>query len=381
MCDTIGIIDKKNKCSWFAKNSDRSPNECQCIEFIPHQRHNNKKLKVTYTEIEQVKETNAILISRPNWLWGAEMGVNEYGVCIGNEAIFTKGKYLKTGLIGMDLVRLGLERSKNAKEALDVIIKLLDKYNQGGNCGYDHSFYYDNSFLIMDHDNLYVLETYGKEWAYQKKDKETISNNCSIIKPDKASKNYHNFKKEVENKLYTHFSGSNKRRSVTQKLLTKKIVHKEDIMNVLRSHSNNQVLSKGSVDSVCMHYGKMIGDHTTSSMIIELTDAINIYITGSSLPCLSIYKKIPFKKINTKDYWLKREKQNRKFLNKKVPNAFYEEKKLLERKILDDEIPFKEAIKMEDHFYHKWINKLKKDKKHYLFLKRWKKKDRELEKC
>ena len=36
---------------------------------------------------------------------------------------------------------------------------------------------------------------------------------------------------------------------------------------------------------------------------------------------------------------------------------------------------------MEDHFYHKWINKLEKDKKHYLFLKRWKKKDRELEKC
>lgn len=53
------------------------------------------------------------------------MGVNEYGVVIGNEAVFTKLISKEESLIGMDYVRLALERSKNAKEAVEVIINLI----------------------------------------------------------------------------------------------------------------------------------------------------------------------------------------------------------------------------------------------------------------
>jgi dipeptidase len=113
MCDTIGRRIGENH-SIFAKNSDRSPNEPQIIEFIEHKRHTEKTLKCTYISIDQVEETNAMVISRPVWLWGAEMGVNEHGVCIGNEAVFTKGKYGPDSLIGMDYVRLGLERGNTA---------------------------------------------------------------------------------------------------------------------------------------------------------------------------------------------------------------------------------------------------------------------------
>ena len=41
-------------------------------------------------------------------MWGAEMGANEHGVCIGNEAVSTKlesDEDLKEKLLGMDLVR------------------------------------------------------------------------------------------------------------------------------------------------------------------------------------------------------------------------------------------------------------------------------------
>lgn len=41
-------------------------------------------------------------------MFGAEAGMNEYGVCIGNEAVFSKEKLVNyQGLLGMDMLRLG----------------------------------------------------------------------------------------------------------------------------------------------------------------------------------------------------------------------------------------------------------------------------------
>ena len=88
-------------------------------------------------------------------MYGAEMGANEYGVVIGNEAVWTKID-IDSGdraLLGMDLVRLGLERGKTSREALDVITQLLETHGQGGPCAEnDPLFTYHNSFLICDVD-------------------------------------------------------------------------------------------------------------------------------------------------------------------------------------------------------------------------------------
>ena len=63
------------------------------------------------------------------------MGANEHGVAIGNEAVFTKVPYDKgPALLGMDLLRLALERAATARQALDVITGLLVEHGQGGNC-------------------------------------------------------------------------------------------------------------------------------------------------------------------------------------------------------------------------------------------------------
>lgn len=280
MCDTLGKIGNKKRYSMFAKNSDRQYDEPQIMVFIEAKQNKNKRLKTTYIEIEQVEKTHAILISKPVWMWGAEMGVNDCGVCIGNEAINIKPfQENKTSLIGMDLVRLGLERSSSAREALNIIIELLQAYGQGGNCGYKKESYYDNSFLIMDRKELYILETVGKNYAVKRKKTATISNCLSISKADTYN-DVRNFKKKYSVIL-------NKDANIRKRITYKKLVYaktEEDLFKILRLHS------KKSSCSICMH-GKY---ETTNSMVVVLKDKPIIYFTGCSNPCSSEYKKYTF---------------------------------------------------------------------------------------
>ncbi len=49
------------------------------------------------------------MLSKPSWMWGAEMGANEHGVVVGNEAVWTtlNDPYTDSQerLLGMDLLR------------------------------------------------------------------------------------------------------------------------------------------------------------------------------------------------------------------------------------------------------------------------------------
>uniref|UniRef100_A0A1A7X7F6 Secernin 3 n=1 Tax=Iconisemion striatum TaxID=60296 RepID=A0A1A7X7F6_9TELE len=155
----------------FGKNSDRPCDEVQEVVYFPARDHNpDEKLECTYIEIEQVAHTHAVVLSRPAWLWGAEMGANEHQVCIGNEAVWGRESAdEEEALLGMDLVRLGLERADTAETAVGVITELLERYGQGGTCMEDESsFTYHNSFLISDRKEAWVLETSGKHWAAER---------------------------------------------------------------------------------------------------------------------------------------------------------------------------------------------------------------------
>ncbi|XP_061441881.1 secernin-1 [Rhineura floridana] len=172
------------------KNSARPRDEVQEVVYFAAATHDlGCKVECTYIEIDQVPKTNAVALSRPSWQWGAEMGANEHGVFITNEAIITKEPASESeALLGMDLVRLGLERGATAKEALDVIVSLLEEHGQGGNYYEDgstcHAF--QTAYLIVDRKEAWVLETIGKYWAAEKitEGVKCICNQLSLTKID-----------------------------------------------------------------------------------------------------------------------------------------------------------------------------------------------------
>lgn len=376
MCDTLGRIGTMG--AFFAKNSDRSPNEIQLLEYHPHMTHKNGKVNCTYISIDQVRETYAVLLSRPDWMWGAEMGVNEHGLCIGNEAVFTKGAYGKTSLTGMDMVRLALERCKDAEEALHLLIELLETHGQGGNCGYDHDFYYDNAFLVMDRQDLFVLETAGRQWVYKRYDAANISNRLSIGADGDgySGGEVFDFCKKFTEPVYTGFSGSAKRTRQIASCLPKADTL-QGAMDALSSHDASVVnpFLQGCVSSACMHYGGVVGDHTTASMVVALEkNRTVVWSTGCSTPCVSLFKPwlfgtAPVMPVTGRDdpagaaYWLESEAFRRSLIGKHIPQAFYVERSEIQQRWMqeafetsDGDFPAFSArcLREEREFYERW---------------------------
>jgi secernin len=164
MCDTLcapgpgGMV--------FAKNSDRPPGEVQVAWPFGRRSSAGCTLRTQYLTIGDTG-AYATLLSCPTWLWGAEHGVNEHAVAIGNERVATShdAGAAPPALIGMDLVRLGLERARTAEEAVEVMGALLETHGQGGIADAAHQAAYDSSFLVADPDQVFVLDTAGSEHA------------------------------------------------------------------------------------------------------------------------------------------------------------------------------------------------------------------------
>jgi secernin len=183
-CDTLVALAPATRegATIFAKNSDRPPRECQRIVMLPGGPHApGATVRCQYLQVPQASETHAILGSQPHWLWGLEHGVNAHRVAIGNETVFTREALPATGLTGMDLVRLGLERGRTASEALEVMTSLLETHGQGGSGHLHLDWPYHNAFLIADPGAAWVLETSGRHWAAKPVDGlANISNGLAI---------------------------------------------------------------------------------------------------------------------------------------------------------------------------------------------------------
>jgi dipeptidase len=333
MCDTfVALADATADGSLIlAKNSDREPNEAAEVVLVPAASHAaGATLACTYLEISQVRRTHAVLLSKPYWIWGAEMGANEHGVVIGNEAVFTKGPHDdEPGLIGMDLLRLALERADSAEAALEVIVALLAEYGQGGNCGHTATMRYDNSFLISDPSGAWVLETAGREWAAARATSvRTISNAITIgAEFDRSSDALvshavdrgwcrgaedFDFGGCYSDALYTRFSDARKRQCRTTDCLADRsgAIDVATAFSLLRDHGLDSVAQRATWgpsksaaggllgQTVCMHagYGPVRINQSTASWVSHLAadGTATHWVTGTSAPCTSVFKPVWF---------------------------------------------------------------------------------------
>ncbi len=289
MCDTAVHVTPRGVL--FAKSSDRDPNEAQQLEWHGPLRHpEGARLRCTWIEIPQVAATHGVLLSRPFWMWGAEIGANDRGVVIGNEAVFTRGRYEKVGLTGMDLLRLALERAATADEAVHTIVTLLQRHGQGGGCGHeDRSFTYHNSFLVADRRGAIVLETSGRSFATERvvRGARSVSNGLTI----------RGFAAVQSSWLATRVSECATRRARTEAHAAR-ANGPADMMRLLRDHGDRAWpeyrLLNGAMRAPCIHAGgAIVSAQTTASWVAELSEeGVRHWATGTAAPCVGLFKPV-----------------------------------------------------------------------------------------
>ena len=292
MCDTMVALPPATADGsvLFAKNSDRPAGEGQSIRTYPATNHApDTILSCTYLDIPQAPRTHALILSQIDWMWGAEMGANDQGVVIGNEAVWSRVQPGPPALLGMDLLRLGLERGDTAGHALDVIIELLEKHGQGGACAEnDPSFTYDNSFLIVDASEAWVLETAGGYWAAERvhTGRRNISNRLSI------RKNHDRRAPELDANVdfARQFSVTSPDPEMgSRELGVADLLHRQDgsvtpesMIAILGDHESG----------ICMH----VAFETTASMVSRLrpNGTAEHWMTGASFPCRAAFQRVGF---------------------------------------------------------------------------------------
>ena len=289
MCDTFVVLRPGSVI--LAKNSDRDPNEPQRLEWIPARDHAPQStVQCTWTRIPQVARTHALVISRPYWMWGAEMGANEHGVAIGNEAVFARGELPADALTGMDLLRLGLERATTAVAATDLIRELLARHGQGGDAGYASTgFRYHNSFLIADRGEAWLLESVGRETEATRivSGVHAVSNELQSPRLRRHAKRLHGLAARAS------------RRQTRTACLAATVHGIADALHVLADHGEGNAGPRfnrltGALGAPCAHAGGVLAAaQTTGSWASLLSDTGDQHwATGTTSPCLSLFRPL-----------------------------------------------------------------------------------------
>ena len=309
-CDTMVALGDatQNGQTIFAKNSDRPAIECQPLELHPCKTHGpNTQTQCQFVTIPEKSETYRHVGSRPYWCWGYEHGFNEHQVVIGNEAVHSHLPVAsEPKLIGMELLRLGLERGKTAKEAVDVMTGLISQYGQGKFENEAGVRTYDNSYIVADPREAYVVETAGHDWAVKKVEGALgISNVYSVetdwirVSSKTTDGDRFNFAEAYTKAARTEGSGARRRaRSCSVLSHLAGNINVQTMMSVLSDQDGSQSspdvfqtdLKQGGICVHCNEDGT--GGNTAASLVADLCadgSRLPVYWCGLYSPCLALF--------------------------------------------------------------------------------------------
>ncbi len=315
MCDCVGALDVATArgATLFGKNSDREKDEAQPVRALPRAEHGSgSRVRCTYVELPQVRETAAVLGTGPFWCWGLEQGVNEHGVVIGNNTVFTHEELElpEKGLLGMDLLRLALERARTARAAVEIIGDLIERFGQGGQGWMHIPLGYSNSFLIADPAEAWVLQSSSRRWAARRigelgatTNQLTIGDDWELASddlgrfaiergwwsPDRGRLDFERAYRSTR-LLEPVFSEGRLRRSTTLLGAGRGHLTERELVGILRDHGGPAVpppadRTEERYYTLCAH-NEVQGD-TTASIVVALDRPLCRIALAA--PCTSIY--------------------------------------------------------------------------------------------
>ncbi len=362
MCDSFVALPPAtlNGTVILAKSADCQVNEAHALVRYPARKHiSGAAIKATHLVVPQAAETYEVILGKSFWTWGAEIGINEYGVAIGNEAVFTtlQKEESAEGLIVIDMLRLGLERGRSAREAIDAITSTLEAIGQGGNCELAGNSHFDGAYLIADAHEAWVLETAGRQWAAKQVTNGigSISNVLMIGDDwDRSSlKQPANWASTYSDASMAPLVGAFERQACSFNGLAaaRGSITVRTAFDVLRQHGDEYHPATSDVHrNICVHAGAGTYQQwqAVGAMVGETSSAGTIgWFTATSGTCVSIFKPI-FTGVELPDMGQLPTEQN-------DPRALWWKHELLHRRAMTDFAQFVPEIRadfdqLEDEF-------------------------------
>lgn len=130
-CRTFAALSgaTSDRVTTVGKNSDRVVSDARPLRFLAR-RHatGTATVRLAHVTLPDADVSYVHIGGSPYWCRRHESGLNEWGVAIGGEAVYTRdpagsvaaarrGDAPPAGILGMEPVRLGLERGRTAQEA------------------------------------------------------------------------------------------------------------------------------------------------------------------------------------------------------------------------------------------------------------------------
>ena len=294
----------------LAKSADTEVNEAEHVVRFPRRQYRDGALvRITHLNIPQATQTHEIILGKSFWSWGGEIGCNEHGVAVGNEAAFSNQKEGKDGVCVLDLLRLVLERSRSAREGVDVVAQHVETFGDGGNCQMMGNFWFDSGLLVADKNEAYVINAAGRHWAARRvADVMAISNRYQItddwdlssLKPGNGGKP--NFRAMFADEKREAEVAAVERETMALSMLKARrgritVRDMADILRCVGDEDSYEVAADDRPTRVCMHAGPYESRfwHATGAMISDASErGVVVWMTGTSATDLSCFKPLFF---------------------------------------------------------------------------------------